>query len=397
MKNCNYTLFIEINNSNFIFLVGKNDNENNIFISQTLYEPLVGIENRRISDYEKVLNLVKENIYIIEQKLNYTFKEVILILDNFNPSFISLSGYKKLNGSQILRENITYILNSLKSYIDSSEKKKTILHIFNSEFSLDNKKIQNLPIGLFGDFYSHELSFNLIDLNDFKNLKNIFNNSNLKVKKIFLKSFIKGVYISENYNKETFFQITITNKKSKIFFFENNSLKFEQNFKFGTDIVAKDISKITSLDLDSVEEILKKINFNKNFPQEELVEKNFFKNNNFRKIKKSLIYEIALARIREFSEIILSKNINFNYYIKTTNSIFLEISNNAHLKNTKEIYEKAFSLNNIFDVVLLNDLSNENILSITNKLVHFGWNKEAIPISQSKKSLIARFFDAIFG
>ena len=26
-------------------------------------------------------------------------------------------------------------------------------------FNLDNKKIENLPIGLFGDFYSHELSF----------------------------------------------------------------------------------------------------------------------------------------------------------------------------------------------------------------------------------------------
>ena len=32
-----------------------------------------------------------------------------------------------------------------------------------------------------------------------------------------------------------------------------------------------------------------------------------------------------------------------------------------------------------------------------NRLVHFGWKTEAIPITQSKKSLIARFFDTIFG
>ena len=37
--------------------------------------------------------------------------------------------------------------------------KKKIFHIFNSKFFLDKKKIENLPIGLFGDFYSHELSF----------------------------------------------------------------------------------------------------------------------------------------------------------------------------------------------------------------------------------------------
>ena len=42
------------------------------------------------------------------------------------------------------------------------------------------KKIENLPIGLFGDFYSHELSFSLIDTNNFKNIENIFNVCNLK-------------------------------------------------------------------------------------------------------------------------------------------------------------------------------------------------------------------------
>ena len=84
---------------------------------------------------------------------------MVLILDNYELTFISLSGFKNLNSTQVVRENITYILNSLKSYVDETEVKKTIIHIFNSKFNLDNKKIDNLPIGLFGDFYSHELSF----------------------------------------------------------------------------------------------------------------------------------------------------------------------------------------------------------------------------------------------
>ena len=45
---------------------------------------------------------------ILSQKLNYTFKEVILILDNFNYSLSSFAGYKKLNGAQLQKENITY-------------------------------------------------------------------------------------------------------------------------------------------------------------------------------------------------------------------------------------------------------------------------------------------------
>ena len=242
------SLFLEINEVNFIFFVGSEDEQSNFKIAYKLVLPLIGISDNRVSDLGKSLNEIKKNIYIIEKKFNYTFKEITLILENFNPTFISLSGFKKLNGSQILRENITYIINNLKSFVNKVHSEKTILHIFNSKFLLDKKKIENLPIGLFGDFYAHELSFSLIDENIFKNLKHIFDSCNLKVKKLFLKSFLKGAYLSNYNNKaDTFCQININNANSKILYFENNALKFEQDFKFGSDIIIKDISKITSL------------------------------------------------------------------------------------------------------------------------------------------------------
>ena len=99
---------------------------------------------------------------------------MILIIDNFDYSCVNISGFKKLNGSQVLKENISYILNSLKLAITENEKQKTILHIFNSKSVLDGTTIENLPIGLFGDFYNHELTFFLIRNNDLKNIKQIF-------------------------------------------------------------------------------------------------------------------------------------------------------------------------------------------------------------------------------
>ena len=131
----------------------------------------ISFTSNRIFDLENSLNTIKNYIILIEQKFNKSFKEIILILEDFDTSFINLSGFKKLNGYQVLRENITYILNSLKSYVNEIETKKTILHIFNSKFNLDNKRIDNLPIGLFGDFYSHELVFILINKNDFLSKK----------------------------------------------------------------------------------------------------------------------------------------------------------------------------------------------------------------------------------
>ena len=45
----------------------------------------------------------------------------------------------------------------------------------------------------------------------------------------------------------------------------------------------------------------------------------------------------------------------------------------------------------------LNDFEiDESIFNAAN-LTTYGWKKEAIPITQFKKSIIARFFDAIFG
>ena len=69
-----------------------------------------------------------------------------------------MSGFKKLNGNQIISEDISYILNDIKSKLEKIEKEKTIMHIFNTKYCLDSKLSKNLPIGLFGDFYSHQLT-----------------------------------------------------------------------------------------------------------------------------------------------------------------------------------------------------------------------------------------------
>ena len=391
------TLYLEINNTNYVFFVGDNDEQNNFKITYKLEIPLKGIEDYKITDLENIYLTLKENIYLIEQNFNHTFKEVILILDNLNPTFLNVSGYKKLNGTQILRENITYILNNLKSYINLIETKKTILHIFNSNFYLDDKKIDNLPIGLFGDFYSHELSFVLINSNDYKNLIQILDKCSLKVKKILIKSFVKGAYINEvNKNSETFFQIRIEKGNSKIFYFENNSLKSEQIFKFGTSIIIKDISKILSLETEFVELILKNIELKDNICEDELLEEKIFKGKRFRKIKKKLIYDIAFARVNEISELLLFKNVNFKKYSNMTKMIFLEINEEIKLKGLNSIFRKVFSKNDDFDINFQNNLSSEDILNTVHKLVHFGWKKEAIPISETKKTLIRRLFEVIF-
>ncbi|WP_179850592.1 hypothetical protein, partial [Candidatus Pelagibacter communis] len=286
-----------------------------------------GITDKKIVNYNLILTTLKEKIYLLEKKLKFIFKHAIIIIDNFDCSIITFSGFKKLNGSQLMKENITYILNFLKSKINEIENKKTILHIFNTKYVLDDKEMMNLPIGLFGNSYCHELSFFLINNNDYQNLQQIFNECNLKIKKVISKNFIEGAtLIKSNYNLDTFFKVEISEDFSKVIFIENSSLKYAQEFKFGSNLIIYDISKITGLKIDTIKDVLNNSDFS-NIKSEDLIETNFFKNDNYRKISKKLIIDIAKARIEELSEIILHKNLNMRYFLEKKPAVFLKLNN----------------------------------------------------------------------
>ena len=132
-------LFIKIGDLEISLIAGYVDDQNNFELLEKFIFPIDGISKSKIIDLDKITNLLKRNILTIEQKVNFTFKDIIIILNNLEISFLNLCGFNKLNGSQISKETITYILNSLKLCVDKFEENKKILHIFNSEYCLDKK------------------------------------------------------------------------------------------------------------------------------------------------------------------------------------------------------------------------------------------------------------------
>ena len=397
MKFNSLKLYIEIGLVEFNFIVTDETENDTLKIVHKNSSNIKGISKNKISDFDLVFNEMKNNIYSIEQKLNFIFKEANVIINNFEYSLINFSGYKKLNGSQLLKENITYIINSLKSKINELEEDRTILHIFNSKYLLDYKEVKNLPIGLFGDFYSHELSFFLINKNDFKNLNYILNKCNLRISKIIAKSFIDGTYlINTNFKSETFFKIEINKKNSQIIFFENSALKYVEDFNFGSEIIINDISKVFGLKNDMIINFLSKFDFSKKTSDNELLEKKFFNEQNYRKIRKKQIQDVAEARILELSELILTKNINMKSFIKKKIPIYLNINDNLELKIFEDCFKNFFSINLNNEVEILKKVEIDSVYENINKLVQFGWKQEAVPVVHEKKSFISRLFERFF-
>ena len=134
MQKKNLSLFVLIEYDKITFGVGGTDeNEKfNMLFLETIHN--TGINYQGIIDYNSLVEIFKKKIFSIEKKINFIFKEAVLVLTDSESSLINLCGFKKLNGSQLKKENITYILNSLKSKVDETEKNKSIVHIFNTIF-----------------------------------------------------------------------------------------------------------------------------------------------------------------------------------------------------------------------------------------------------------------------
>ena len=73
MENFSHNLYLEINKSNLIFFVGSGDESGYYKNTFKISVPLIGFENERISNFDKFYELIKKNIFLIEQKFNYTF------------------------------------------------------------------------------------------------------------------------------------------------------------------------------------------------------------------------------------------------------------------------------------------------------------------------------------
>jgi len=392
-------LIINLNDNKIIFFViSYNENKDYKLIKKIIIDSK-GIQNGRIVDIALTTELIKKIINSIEDELDHFFSKASVVINPYNVNCLNINGYKKLNGSKVSKEDITYILNDIKKIILLNEDKHSLVHLFNSSFSLDSDNLENLPIGLFGEFYNQSMNFFLVNKNILKNVKLIFNNCDLKLDRIILKPFAEGInYLLQNKNNKNFTAITLEDKRINVSLFKNKSYVFTQDFNFGIDLIVKDVSKLCSLRIEEVEFFLKEIDLklvieNDN---ESYLDKNFFSSSPYRKIKHQLILDIIIARLDELIEICYTKNINLNYFINNNTTIYLLIDKFKYFKNISFALQKNQSINPEF--VFGKNIEDTSISSLNGaaELIGRGWEKEAIPVMQSRKSLISSLFSKLF-
>ena len=391
-------LFLEIADENLFFLAGEINEEYNFEILEKLSVKSSGVYKGKIIDIEKISENLKNSLEKIENKIDHTFKSINIISNQKKIDCVNVTGFKKLNGEQILNEDISHIINYLKKNVIENETQKKIIHLFNSKYLLDKQNIKNLPIGLHGEFYSHQLTFFLLNKNDFKNIQMLLRKSNLALNRIIFKNYVDGInVIKEDKMTTSFINVNIEKDNIQISVFDDSSFVYYENFEFGLEIILKDIIKVCSLHYENAKNILSEVKIDGIYSQDKkiYIDKRFFKNENFRKISIEHLRNIIEARIVEILDIIYNKNINL-INIKKNKPILVKITQDETFKNLITIIQK--NINNNQDVKISSRTQNDEFNSciISADLVNNGWIKEAIPFTKNKKSLISRIFSKLF-
>ena len=120
-------LFIEINEKNFVFLAVKYNENFSFEVLHSISTNSNGVRDGIIYNTEISLKIIKESLNTIEKKINFIFRSATIIINHNNFTCTNISGFKRLNGSQVLEGNISYIINNLKKIVLDNEPEKHLV------------------------------------------------------------------------------------------------------------------------------------------------------------------------------------------------------------------------------------------------------------------------------
>ncbi len=390
-------LFAEINNEGIRYAVFQFDSGLNYKLIVKKNSKNSGIKNGTVEDLNIAAKIVAKDIKEIEKKLDKIFDSINLIINQKEMSSTNVTSFKNLNGAKVEKRDLDYMLNEGKISISRNEEKNSILHILNSNFYLDKKRREKIPLNVFGDHLGLQMTFVSLPKNNIKNIKNLFESNDLKVERLLCRPLLTGInLVSKNNSLKNFFLLNLDEELSTISVYENSSLVFFKTFSFGTNLIYRDLSQLCSIKYPEVISILNEINFSKNYEnKKKYIDEKFFQESQFTKISISHFKDIIESRVQEMMNYLFNKNSNLNYFKNKLSHIYIVFENKIFNENLGEMFKENLDFNSekiSLKLIPLDDLSLLGAAELTFR----GWHAEAVPYVHEKKSLFAGVFSRLF-
>ena len=386
-------LIIELDNDKIKYAVFKTNEDLDYKLLTNKISKNAGIKKGKIFDFEYSTKIINNDLHEIEKNVNRVFKNITVVLNQKDIFCTNLCGFKKLNGSKVEKRDLDYILNEAKNSVSGNQKNNSILHILNSNFILDKTKQEKAPLNIFGDHLSLHMTFVSIPDNNLKNIKEIFNHSDLKIERIISKPFAENInLLNSNKKLKNYISINIGNELSTISLCQDSSLVFFKTFPFGSNSIYNDINQLCSLSKNEAKIVIENLDNNKST----YIDKKFFINSDYKKLSLNHFKEIINARVKEMIDYTFNNNKDINYYEKKIGKINIFFEDINIYKNLGEIFKKYIDVKD--EKILVENFTYNDFGTLYGaaELIFKGWPNEALPLSIKKKSIISGFFDRFF-
>ena len=391
-------LIAEIGDNEIRYGIYEFDKKSNYKLLNKKISQNLKIKKGKTFDYEYTSKKINEDIKNLEKESDKIFTDISIVVNEPETFSTNLSGFKKLNGAKVEKRDLDYILNEAKNSIQKNQENHSILHILNSKFILDKEKKNKIPLHIHGNDLSLHMTFISLPKNNLKNIKTLFDNSDLTINRVISKPFACGInLLNKNKGAKNFALINLDKEICSISLYEDSSLVFLKNFPFGTNSIYNDIIQLCSLSEKEARNIIKYFNFeSKNEIDNKYVTKDLFTDSEFKKLSIKHINDIIKARISEILDYIYNKNKNLDYLSDKIFRVHLFFEDKDILENLSKLFKESLNIDQTKTQIELLHLNDFSALSGAAELIFKGWDKEVIPLSNKKKSVISSFFGRFF-
>ena len=398
---------IELGSLKIKCIIFKINNDNSSEVLSTSLSDSEGIHNGVVVNLSKASDIIRSCISFAEKKAEVSLKKINVIIEQ--PEFLctTLSKNRKINGSKIHKDDITFLLKEAKKQVILNDNTQSIIHIFNHNYIVDGKAFSEEPIDVYANYLSHEMTFITMPKNNIKNINQVFINCDIEVERFISCTFASAIQLLNN-NELQFGVILIDMgfEKTSLGIFKNLALINSITLPIGVNHIIKDVSKVCLLNLEEAKNIVKKIDFsfqdnNRVFDKNELLINTYFNQTNFRKISKTLLLNVIQDRLNEIFELLRKQMILSGFDPKFGNNIYIT-GGGSRLINLLKYCSKIFNsdVKKIKSIQNVKELSpqEDNFVACFGalKLIKDGWETEAIPEFKSSDNDKSNFFSKIF-
>ena len=193
MSKKNFDIFLDLGSKKLSVAAFKKSDSHSFFFKE--YDCETNLNKDKLN-FENVKKTIEKNIFEIEKNTGEFLEDIYLMVETSESISINLSLIKDNEGKKIEKKNVQYLIQDAKQQILRNHHTKKIIHIIITNYFIDNKSYNYLPLNLDCNKFSIDIKFICFPINLIKKLEELFNSQQILINKIicsdYAKSFIKN-------------------------------------------------------------------------------------------------------------------------------------------------------------------------------------------------------------